>query len=126
MKRLPITMILVAVLGLSGCASIKTAYQNMTPAQKAKYAINGVFVVAQEGINIARLFMNNSEDADAIQAKLATIKAQIESSVNVILALIPPGMDGVSEYAQDRIDELNADVNALQGDFPPLEPLVPD
>lgn len=126
MKRLPITIMLLAAVTLSGCASIKAAYQNMTPAQKAKYAINGVYVIANEGINIARLFMSNSGDADAIQAKLTEIRAQVESSANVILALIPPGMDGVSEYAQEKVDTLNANVNALQGDFPPLEPLTPD
>lgn len=126
MRRLPITMLLVSVLALSGCASIQAAYQNMTPAQKAKYAINGVYVIANEGINIARLFMSNSGDADAIQAKLAEIKVQIESSANVILALIPPGMDGVSEYAQEKVDDLNANVNSLEGDFPPAEPLSPD
>jgi hypothetical protein len=119
-------MMLVAVLGLSGCASMKAAYQNLMPSQKAKYAINGVYVIANEGINIARLFMSNSDDAAAIQAKLAEIKAQIDSSANVILALIPPGMDGVTDYAQDKVDTLNANVNALQGDFPPLEPLAPD
>ncbi len=126
MKRLPITMMLVAVMALSGCATIKAAYQNMTPAQKAKYAINGIYVVANEGINIARIFMSNASDADAIQAKLAEIKAQIDSSSNVILALIPPGMDNVSDYAQEKVDDLTANVASLEGDFPPAEPLVPD
>ena len=126
MKRLPITMMLVAVLALSGCETVKAAFQNMTPAQKAKYAINGVYVIANEGISIARLFMSNSDDADAIQAKLAEIKAQIDSSANVILLLIPPGMDGVVDYAQEKVDDLNANVASLEGDFPPLEPLTPD
>ena len=95
----------------------------MTPAQKAQYAINGVYVVANEGINIARLFMSNSGDADAIQARLEAIKTQITSSANVILALIPPGMDGVADYAQKKVDALKDNVAALEGDFPPAEPL---
>lgn len=118
MKRIPITIMLMAVLALSGCASLQAAYQNMTPAQKAKYTINGVYVIASEGIKTARLFMDNEDDLDILQAKLIEIRAQIESTANVILALIPPGMDEVSEYAQEKIDALSTSVDDLQGDFP--------
>lgn len=126
MKRLPIIALLMAAVILSGCASMKAAYQNMTPSQRAKYTINIVYVAASEGISIARLFMENQENLDAVQAKLDEITAQIESTANIILALIPPGMDGVSEYAQEKVDALNADVAALEGDFPPAEPLEPE
>lgn len=123
MKRIPITLMLVAMMALSGCASLKAAYQNMTPAQKVKYAINISYVAADEAIKMARLFMDNEDDLDKLQARLLEIKAQIESTANVILALIPPGMDEVSAYAQEKIDALNAGVNDLQSDFPPAESL---
>jgi len=123
MKRFPIEVFLISCLVLSSCASIKGAWQNMTPAQKAKYAINGIYVVASEGIKNARLFMDNQEDLDAVQSKLNEVVTSVSSSVNIILAMIPPGMDGVSEFAQEKVDSLNTDVDALRTDFSVLEPL---
>lgn len=104
-------------LALGGCASFKAAFQNMTPPQKAKYAINLAYVAADEGLKLARLFMENEEDLDKLEAKLAEVFTQISSSVNVILALIPPGMDGVGEYAQEKIDALNSSMEELETDF---------
>ena len=107
---------LIAALCLvAGCASFKAALQNMTPAQKAKYSINVAYTVSNEAINMARIFVENQEDLDKIQAKIEAISTQVNSSVNVILALIPPGMDGVAEYAQEKVDRLQTNLDALSG-----------
>lgn len=123
MKR-NIALLVVLCLVAGGCASLTAAYKNMTPAQKARYSINLAYVAATEAINLASVFVDNQEDLDKIRAKIEEIAVQVNSSVNVILALIPPGMDGVAEYAQDKIDSLNADLDALEdkGELQPIEP----
>lgn len=117
--------LLLACVCLGGCASFKAALQNMTPAQRVRYEINIAYTVATEALNIARLFMDNEEDLDKVQSKLHQVTEQVKSSVNIILALIPPDMEGVQDYAQEKITELEETVEALEATYAPeaLEPL---
>jgi len=98
---------------VAGCETFKAAFQNMTPAQKAKYSINAVYVIANEAITLAGIFIQNEEDVDKIRSKVNEVVAQVSSTVAVILALIPPGMDEVGTYAQERMDTLNRRAESL-------------
>lgn len=103
----------MAAMMLVGCAGLKSVWQQMTPTQKAKYAINIAVVASEEIIKSARLFISDEEDLDKIQAKIAEVAASLQSSINIILALIPPGNENVEAYAAEAIAKLEAEAATL-------------
>ena len=111
MRKLIAGLLIVCVF--IGCATVAN-WGEMTPLEKAKFQIDATVVSANLVIENAKLFIEDTEDIEKVQAKINAVASTISLTLTAIMQLVPAENDAAMIYAEEAVIKIENKLAAFE------------